>query len=131
MPSFFTAKKKPSTSANSDAASPTVPEDKGFKAASPATPASPSASPSNSPVKEKDKGKKSKGYFVRDRDSKRQSSSGSKSRRLSETHPLNLPPDEIRRLSALSAMSSVAQENGGGGVGSPWRRHRRRRRMCR
>jgi DnaJ family protein C protein 7 len=32
---------------------------------------------------------------------------------LSETHPLNLPPDEIRRLSLLAAMSG-AQENGAG-----------------
>lgn len=39
------------------------------------------------------------------------SRSSKSSRKLSEEHPLNLPPEELRRLSALSAMSSP-QENG-------------------
>lgn len=56
-------------------------------------------------------------YFAKERDRKekkeRPSPRSSKSfqrdktsRRGSDTHPLNLPPDELRRLSALSAMSS-------------------------
>ena len=109
MPSFFSSKKKTSATTSGPASpSPSIPENN-QAAASPAT------TPATSPSKEK--GKKSKGYFVRERDSRRQS--GSKSaRRLSETHPLNLPPEEIRRLSALSAMSA-AQENGPNGGGEP------------
>jgi DnaJ homolog subfamily C member 7 len=75
---------------------------------------------------------KSKGYFVREREGshtsphsnlkdkdKRPSLSGSKkssrySRRPSEdTHPLNLPPEEIRRLSYLERMSSGSTRESG------------------
>ena len=115
MPSFFSSKKKTSAPTGSGPASPSP-----SHAESNQAPASPSTTPSATPPATsptKEKGKKSKGYFVRERDSKRQPSSSSNSRasrRLSETHPLNLPPEEIRRLSALSAMSA-AQENGAGG----------------
>ena len=95
MPSFFSSKKK----------------EKSFPVTPPPQASEPKASSSSDKATSPDK--KSKGYFVRDRDSKRPiSPRSSKSyRRTSETHPLNLPPEEIRRLSALSAMSS-AQENG-------------------
>lgn len=68
--------------------------------------------------------KKSKGYFVKEREkdkrpkSPRTSKSYARPRRPSDTeHPLNYHPDDPRRLSALSAMSSPP-ENGGVGLNS-------------
>lgn len=87
MPSFF-SKKKPTAADNPPAA----------------------ATPPSSPEKEK----KSKGYFVRERGkSKSPRSSKSFSRSNPYEHPLNLPPDELRRLSALSASMSSPREEGG------------------
>ena len=116
MPSFFSSKKNKNAASSSSSSPAPEPQPPKSPAASDKT-----AAAATSP--DKDKEKKSKGYFVRDRDSRRPISprsgssfnkSSSSSRRLSETHPLNLPPEEIRRLSALSAMSSAAaqQENG-------------------
>ena len=105
MPSFFSPKKKKSSVSNTT--NPTSPS-----ASEPASP-SPSASPLPSPEKDKDKAKKSKGYFARERDRDARPRVNKSARRLSETHPLNLPPDEIRRLSLLAAMSG-APENGAG-----------------
>lgn len=104
MPSLFGKKKTASASAAS-AISPL---------SEPLEPKSPS-SPASSP----DKKNSSKGYFTRDHNTRRPKSPrssrsfGRSSRRDSDSHPLNLPPDELRRLSALSAMNS-SQENGVG-----------------
>lgn len=97
MPSLF-SKKKPSTA----------------EGASPAA-----SSPQPSPDKEK----KSRGYFVKDRDKDRRPNSprnsksfprGSNSRRTSESsHPLNLHPDELRRLSAAMSSSPRSERDGG------------------
>lgn len=103
MPSFFSKKKPnpvPTATANDS---------------TPGTP--PPLSPSPSPEKEK----KSKGYFVRERqkESKIKSPRSSKSFSRSDPyeHPLNLPPDELRRLSALStSMSSPRDSREEGGV---------------
>lgn len=76
----------------------------------------PRTPPISSPDKDKDKEKRTS-YFGKekdkDRDKLKRSSksfpSRSGNRRGSDEHPLNLPPDELRRLSALSArkMSST------------------------
>ncbi|KAK4507614.1 hypothetical protein PRZ48_001349 [Zasmidium cellare] len=103
MPSFFSKKKSTTTPTNEP---------------SPGTPPPLPHSPSSSPEKEK----KSKGYFVRERSakdakSKSPRSSKSFSRSNPYEHPLNLPPDELRRLSALSAsMSSPRDSREEGGV---------------
>ncbi|WPG98291.1 dnaJ-like protein-like protein subfamily C member 7 [Acrodontium crateriforme] len=121
MPSFFRKKAALSTS-NSNPGSPTTenppvlsPPAEPERQRSPTTP-----SLSSSPEK------KSKGYFSRDRTAKdkspgKSSPRSSKSftrrgsgRRLSDEHPLNLHPDELRRWSALSIMSSPTRENGAG-----------------
>lgn len=66
--------------------------------------------------------KKTKGYFVRERSGKdarpkSPRSSKSFSRSNPYEHPLNLPPDELRRLSALStSMSSPRDSREDGGV---------------
>lgn len=85
----------------------------------------PTSTPPQSPTEQattSEKDKKSKGYFVREREKEK---SRPKSPRASKSfggrtksnnhsfdeHPLNLPED-LRRLSALSAMSSPPQQNG-------------------
>lgn len=93
MPSFF-SKKKPNP----------VPAEEPTTAGTPPSPE-----------------KKSKGYFVRERekDPKQKSPRSSKSFSRSNPyeHPLNLPPDELRRLSALStSMSSPRDSREDGGV---------------
>ena len=112
MPSLFSRKKTTTSSAQpSPSASP--------------TPLSPPAERVQSPVSSPDKAK-SKGYFVKEREkekrprSHRDSKSGSRARKgAEEEHPLNFHPDDPRRWSALSAMSSSPrQENGGVGLNS-------------
>lgn len=56
----------------------------------------------------------------RDKDKRPKSPRNSKSfgksgRKLSDSHPLNLPPEELRRLSALSAASMGSSQNGENG----------------
>ena len=121
MPSLFSRKKStnsipqrpaPQKSDSSSAKSP-VSEER--SASSPPAPSSPE--------------KRNRGSILRDREREKQpkspraskSRSGASTRRRSEAeneHPLNWHPDDPRRLSALSAMSSPTQENGGG-VGTP------------
>ncbi|KAK4548587.1 hypothetical protein LTR36_009497 [Oleoguttula mirabilis] len=102
MPSLF-SRKKPTT------AQPSLPS---------ATP--PAASPSERPQSPTSPDKKSQGHFVKERErekkprSPRSSKSYTRARRPSASeHPLNYHPDDPRRLSALSAMSSSPKEDGG------------------
>ncbi|KAK3701495.1 hypothetical protein LTR37_015469 [Vermiconidia calcicola] len=105
MQSLFTSRKKTSTTPQS----PSAPESK--------SPPDKSTTPASSPEKDK-----KKGYFARDKAPRRTSStprsSKTTTRRPSETHPLNLPPEEFRRLSRLSAMSSAQQQENGEAVHS-------------
>lgn len=111
MPSFFSSKKSSKPVIHPPAHSPPLSSTGAI-----------SPSPSFSPEKD---GKKSKGYFLREREkekrpkSPRSSISFSRSRpnrRDSNEHPLNLPPDELRRLSALSAAMSSPRDSREGGV---------------
>ncbi len=74
--------------------------------ASPASPAQP-AQPAqqSSQQRERDSKSRSSRSFVR-HSSDHVSSSSRRSKHDPNTHPLNLPPDEYKRLSALSAMSN-------------------------
>lgn len=124
MPSIFGRKKSTTTANTTNAASAAQsgspidtssrPSEEHRTDSSPRSPSTRSDQKPASPVK------KSRGAFVRERDrdkrpeaqrsgssrsflgSGRASTSG---RKASETHPLNLPPDELRRLSALSFAS--------------------------
>ena len=118
MPSLFSRKK---STTSSPQPSPSV-------SASP-TPLSPPTERVQSPSSSPDKAK-SKGYFVKEREKEKEKDRKPKSQRNSksysrarkgaeEEHPLNFHPDDPRRWSALSAMSSSPrQENGGVGVNS-------------
>lgn len=68
------------------------------KSARPASPATPSSAGAES--------KRSSRHFARASPDLGKSSSFRRNKVDANTHPLNLPPDEIRRLSALSAMSA-------------------------
>lgn len=81
---------------------------------------SPAASPPERVHSPTSPDKKSQGYFVKEREkekkpkSPRSSRSYTRARRPSSDseHPLNYHPDDPRRLSALSAMSSPKEEGG-------------------
>lgn len=127
MPSFFSRKKSSNTNTDSTQSpfETSAPLDTTGSAHWSASPPASSSAPS-SPDKDsgrQEREKKSKGYFLREREkdrrpkSPRSSKSFSRARRESDSHPLNLPPDELRRLSALSAaMSSSPQGSRDGGV---------------
>lgn len=71
----------------------------------------------SSSVREREKGSGSKERPKSPRHSR--SFGGTRSRKLSEEHPLNLHPDELKRLSSrMSGPSTPVRENGGG-VGEP------------
>ena len=111
MPSLF-GRKKPSTPA-----APTPPPSSEPKSEPNSHPRSLTTEKPSPPVSPD---KKSRGYFVRERekDSRPKPSRSSKSfgrtsvasRRPSDSHPLNLPPDELRRLSSLRVMSSPRED---------------------
>ncbi|CAK4033476.1 subfamily C member 7 [Lecanosticta acicola] len=128
MPSFF--KRKPVNTSDTSPFEPaSPPETAGLGSGTGSNPdlrlpPAPSSAPS-SPEKDsgrKEREKKSKGYFVREREkdkrpkSPRSSKSFSRARRDSDSHPLNLPPDELRRLSALSTAMSSPRDSRDGGV---------------
>ncbi|KAK5125419.1 hypothetical protein LTR85_000528 [Meristemomyces frigidus] len=108
MPSLF-SRKKPTTS------QPSLP-----------LPTPPATSPAESVQSPTSPDKKSKGYFVKEREREKKPKSPARSAKSytrarkpssDSEHPLNYHPDDPRRLSALSAMSSP-KEDGGVPVGS-------------
>src|ERR1700761_8290920 len=114
MPSFFSSSRKKSS---------TTPSDEKTRL----SPTSDKAAGVSSPKSKS----KSSGYFAREHKRRPTSANGrsnsqwsfskgpssSSSSAEQNTHPLNLPPEEIRRLSA--AMSRAAEQNGEMGAGEP------------
>ncbi|KAK4554835.1 hypothetical protein LTR86_007983 [Recurvomyces mirabilis] len=112
MPSLFTRKKSTNTPAStpSPASAPTSPP--------PPEPVQSPTSPEKKDrarlVKDREKDKRPKSP----RNSKSYSRPGGRRRPSDSEHPLNFHPDDPRRLSALSAMSSPPDKDGGVGINS-------------
>lgn len=117
MPSLF-SKKKPSAASPPVDQRPSSPFSASAARTPPVCPPTDSNASSRAPSPEK----KSRGYFSKERDKEKRpkpvrgSKSFSRTRRDSDSHPLNLHPDELRRLSVLStaAMSSPRDSRDGG-----------------